>query len=90
LSCPVTGLCLGTLITERNQADQELRESEGRRQALISTIDEVVFEFDVNGTYKNIWTADESLLARPKAELLGRRAAEFMAPEVIDPDSKNL
>ena len=81
----VTGLCLGTLITERNQADQELRESEGRRQALISTIDEVVFEFDVNGTYKNIWTADESLLARPKAELLGRRAAEFMVPEVIDP-----
>lgn len=81
----VTGLCLGTLITERNRAAQELRESEGRMQALISTIDEVVFEFDVNGTYKNIWTADESLLARPKTELLGRRAAEFMAPEVIDP-----
>jgi PAS domain S-box-containing protein len=81
----VTGLCLGTLITERNHAAQELRESEGRMQALISTIDEVVFEFDVNGTYKNIWTVDESLLARPKAELLGRRAAEFMAPEVIDP-----
>ncbi len=81
----VTGLCLGTLITERNQRDKELREGEGRMQALISTIDEVVFEFDVNGIYKNIWTTDESLLARPKAELLGRRAAEFMAPEVIDP-----
>ena len=81
----ITGLCLGTLITERNQADQELRESEGRMKALVSTIDEVVFEFDVNGTYKNIWTADESLLVRPKAELLGRRAAEFTAPEVIDP-----
>jgi PAS domain S-box-containing protein len=81
----ITGLCLGTLITERDQADQELRESEGRMKALVSTIDEVVFEFDVNGTYKNIWTTDESLLVRPKAELLGRRAAEFTAPEVIDP-----
>ncbi len=81
----VTGLCLGTLISERNQADQELRESEGRMQALIGTIDEVVFELDVNGTYKNIWTIDESLLVRPKAELLGRRATEFLGPDLMDP-----
>jgi PAS domain S-box-containing protein len=81
----ITGLCLGTLITERNQADQELRESEGRMQALIGTIDEVVFELDVHGTYKNIWTIDESLLVRPKAELLGRRATEFLGPDVMDP-----
>jgi PAS domain S-box-containing protein len=81
----VTGLCLGTLITERNHADAELRDSEGRIQALISTIDEVVFEFDVNGTYKNIWTTDETLLIRPKSELLGRRAAEFLAPDIINP-----
>jgi PAS domain S-box-containing protein len=80
-----TGLCLGTLITERNQADQELRESEGRMQALIGTIDEVVFELDGNGTYKNIWTSDESLLVRPKAELLGRRAVEFLGAELMDP-----
>ena len=75
----ITGLCLGTLITERNHADAELRDSEGRMQALISTIDEVVFEFDVNGTYKNIWTTDETLLIRPKSELLGRRATEFLS-----------
>ena len=81
----VTGLCLGTLISERNQADQELRESEGRMQALIGTIDEVVFELDVNGTYKNIWTIDESLLVRPKAELLGRRATEFLSADLMDP-----
>jgi PAS domain S-box-containing protein len=81
----ITGLCLGTLITERNQADQELRESEGRMKALIGTIDEVVFELDVNGTYKNIWTIDESLLVRPKAELLGRRATEFLGTDLMDP-----
>jgi PAS domain S-box-containing protein len=81
----VTGLCLGTLITERDHADRELRESEGRMQALISTIDEVVFEFDGNGIYKNIWTTDETLLIRPKAQLLGRHASEFLSPDVIDP-----
>jgi len=81
----VTGLCLGTLITERTQALQELRASQSRMQALIGTIDEVVFELDVNGTYKNIWTSDESLLVRPKAELLGRRASEFLGAELMDP-----
>ncbi|MGD0404514.1 MAG: ATP-binding protein [Candidatus Acidiferrales bacterium] len=81
----VTGLCLGTLISERNQSHQELRASEGRMQALLGTIDEVVFELDVHGTYRNIWTTDESLLARPKAELLGRRATEFLGAELMDP-----
>ena len=77
----VTGLCLGTLITERNHADHELRESEGRMQALISTIDEVVFEFDVNGTYKNIWTTDETLF--DSAQNLNCSAGvrrEFLSP----------
>ena len=81
----VTGLCLGTLITERDQGYQELRASEGRMQALIGTIDEVVFELDANGTYKNIWTIDESLLVRPKAELLGRRASDFLSADLMDP-----
>ena len=81
----VTGLCLGTLITERNRAEQEAKGGEARMQALVSTIDEVVFEFDVSGTYKNIWTTDESLLVRPRAELLGRRAGEFLNAEVMAP-----
>ena len=81
----VTGLCLGTLITERNRAEQESRGGEARMQALVSTIDEVVFEFDVNGTYKNIWTTDETLLVRPRAELIGRRAGEFLDAKVMDP-----
>jgi signal transduction histidine kinase len=81
----VTGLCLGTLITERNRAEQESKAGEARMQALVGAIDEVVFEFDVNGTYKNIWTTDESLLVRPRAELLGRRAGEFLKAEVMAP-----
>jgi signal transduction histidine kinase len=81
----VTGLCLGTLITERNRAELESKGGEARMQALVSTIDEVVFEFDVNGTYKNIWTTDETLLVKPRAELLGRRAGEFLDAEVMHP-----
>jgi len=52
-----------------------------RLEALLGSIDEVVFEFDADGTYLNIWTQDESLLVRPKAELLGRPIADFFDPD---------
>jgi len=68
-------------VAERTQAEQELRESELRLQALVRSIDEVVFEFGAEGTYRNIWTSNEALLIRPKEELIGRRVGEFMSVE---------
>lgn len=66
-------------ITEKNraqelilQAKEKLELSEARLRALIGSIDEIVFEFDAEGVYLNIWTANEELLLRPRQELLGR------------------
>ena len=72
-------------ITDRRQAENKLRNSELRLRSLIGSIDEIVFEFDEKGTYLNIWTADESLLARPKAELLGRRILDVLGNETGAP-----
>jgi two-component system, sensor histidine kinase and response regulator len=72
-------------ITERIHAEKELRDSEARLQALVSSIDEIVFEFDGDGTYFNIWTTNEALLVRPRKELLGRRLEEFMTEELAKP-----
>ncbi len=71
-------LVLARDITERRQAETIRQESESRLQAIVGSIDEIVFEFDADGTYINIWTNDESLLARPRAELLGRQLAEVI------------
>jgi two-component system, sensor histidine kinase and response regulator len=72
-------------ITDREQAQEELRQSEARLQALVASIDEITFEFDAEGTYRNIWTSNEALLARPKAELLGHRVADVLGENETRP-----
>ena len=72
-------------VAERTHAEQELRESEARLLALVSSIDEIVFEMDGDGTYRSIWTTNDALLVRPRKELLGRRLEEFMGEEAARP-----
>jgi PAS domain S-box-containing protein/putative nucleotidyltransferase with HDIG domain len=68
-------------ITQRKRAEEALRESERQMRALVASLDDIVFEFDEEGTYLNVWARDESLLARPKAEVLGRRIVEVLGEE---------
>jgi PAS domain S-box-containing protein len=82
---PSGSLVLYLDITERKRAEQELRESEARLQALVASVDEIVFEFDANGTYRNIWTTNEELLFRPKKELLGRSITDVLGAEEAGP-----
>jgi PAS domain S-box-containing protein len=60
-------------------------ESEMRLRALVGSIDEIVFEFDGEGTYLNIWTANEALLVRPRSEFIGCRVTEVMGEELARP-----
>jgi PAS domain S-box-containing protein len=64
-------------VTEQIKAQNALRESSARLQALVNSIDQVAFEFDVDGTFLDIWTTNEMLLLRPRKELLGRRISDF-------------
>jgi len=81
----LTGLCLGALITERESSEQGLREGEARLQAMVGAIDEIVFEFDGAGIIRNVWSTDESALARPKKELLGSSVRQVFGEEVAEP-----
>lgn len=80
-----TVMVISTDISERKRKDEAIRASERRLRALVGSIDEIVFEFDRNGTYLNIWTADEHLLARPAHELLGKRASEVLGEKFTRP-----
>ena len=53
-----------------------------RLQALISSLDDLVFELDENGTYLGIWTAADALLSAPRGELLGQTLTEALGSEV--------
>jgi PAS domain S-box-containing protein len=68
-------------ITTQFEAKKALRESTARLQALVNSIDDIAFEFDVDGTFLDVWTSDESLLFRPRATLIGRRLSDEMGED---------
>jgi PAS domain S-box-containing protein len=74
----VTGLSLGTLISERHLSEAGLRNSEARLKAIVEAIDEVIFEFGNDGTVRNVWTTDESVLAYPRESMIGRRILDLL------------
>src|SRR5262249_28017777 len=59
----------------------ELRTSESRLRTLLRCTKGIVLEFDANARYVNIWNDDDSLLTRPRNELLGKTINEALGTE---------
>jgi PAS domain S-box-containing protein len=72
-------------ITERKQVEAELRSNERQLEAIVQAVNDIVFEFDEDGQYLNVFAADEAKLARPSKELLGRTIAEVLGAERARP-----
>jgi diguanylate cyclase (GGDEF)-like protein/PAS domain S-box-containing protein len=69
-------------IGDPRPATRALRESKARLHALLSSLDDLVFELDENGIYLGVWTANETLLAAPRHELLGRSVRDVIGEEL--------
>jgi PAS domain S-box-containing protein len=80
----LTGLSLGTLVSEREEGQWSLRESYARMEALVASVNEVIFEFDGDGRYKNIWVTDESMLQIPRRQMLGKKLSDVVDRDVAD------
>jgi PAS domain S-box-containing protein len=65
-------------ITRRKLAEGELLDRERQLEAIVQAVNDVVFEFDADGTYLSVWAADDNKLAAPRSELVGRRIAEVL------------
>jgi PAS domain S-box-containing protein len=65
-------------VSRARRAEAALRASEERLKLLLGCANGIAFEFNEAGVYLNVWTNSEPLLARPRAELLGRTIIEVL------------
>jgi len=72
-------------ITERKLTDEALKKSQAQLEALVTSLDDIVFEVDKSGTYLNLWTGNEALLFRPREEIIGKRFDEVFGEAASRP-----
>jgi two-component system NarL family sensor kinase len=67
------------------QSEEMAVERDAQILALIGSLDEVLFEFAPDTTILNIWAMNESLLALPRAEMIGKTIAVLFGAEFARP-----
>ncbi|HEV7499774.1 MAG TPA: PAS domain-containing protein, partial [Vicinamibacteria bacterium] len=71
-----------TDVTARKRSADVLREVEGRHQAMLRAIPDLMFVLDKDGVYLNFHAPDPSLLLFPPSHFLGRNVREFFPAEL--------
>jgi PAS domain S-box-containing protein len=77
-----------TDITERKLAEMALAEKvklQEQMRAIVTSLDDIVFEVDEDGTYLNLWTANEAMLVQTREQVTGRRFDEVFGTEAGRP-----
>lgn len=68
-------------VTDERMAGFRQQELSTHLQALISSLEDIVFEVDGNQVFRNVWVHDESILFMPKKQFLGKSIQEAMGPQ---------
>jgi PAS domain S-box-containing protein len=77
-------LCVGQDITERKRAEEALRNTEHRLQAILSTAADGIITIDQHGTIQSTNPAAERLFGYPAAEMVGQNVKMLMPPPYRD------
>ncbi len=68
-------------ISDQKRVEEELRESRQNMQALVSSLDDIVFEIDEHFIFLHVWTNNEALLSMPKDQFQGKTVVEALGAE---------
>ena len=69
---------VSTDITERKEAEEQLRTSEAELRALFAAMDDVVFEIDVQGRYLKVAPTNPSLLYPTREDRIGKTLHDIL------------
>ncbi|HEX6222882.1 MAG TPA: PAS domain S-box protein, partial [Chryseolinea sp.] len=72
---------IATDITEQRRIQQQVKKSEAHLNALVSSLDDIVFEVDDDGRFLNVWAQNDDDLFVPRAKILGRTFGEVLGAE---------
>jgi PAS domain S-box-containing protein len=72
-------------MTQRVQAEASLRSSEARLRALVSSMDDIVFEVDPHGGCLSAWTGNPGVLARSNDKQRAHSIQDFLPAQSFPP-----
>jgi PAS domain S-box-containing protein len=71
-------------VTDLRTTQERLRESEGRLQSILSSMQNLVFAYDADGRYTFTHSPDESLYYTPPTDFLGKHYGEVLPEPIAD------
>ncbi|MGI5837898.1 MAG: PAS domain S-box protein, partial [Chloroflexota bacterium] len=81
----VGGITMFTeVITERKQAEQQLKEANAELQAVFQALPDLYFRLDSEGAYLDVKAGRTADLFVPKEKLLGKRVHDVLPPEAAN------
>ncbi|WP_165823871.1 PAS domain-containing sensor histidine kinase [Pseudochryseolinea flava] len=79
---------IATDITAQKAQELKVRESQEHLQALVSSLDDIVFELDENARFTHIWVKSDEYLFLPRNQIYGRTLTEMFGEAFARPFEK--